>query len=195
MVVVHAEVVVIAVVETCCCGALFSTALPESPPRLALVARTVPPVAAEELERVPEERLSCWADVPEDRVALPEDRVVEPEDRVVMPVLLPEERVVPLPVLRVVVPVERLRLSCCTVPEEWVVLLPVLRVVVPVERLRLSCCTAPVERVLEEAEERVVLPLVPRERVWASISGAVSMASAIAKVTADVKILLIASQV
>ena len=194
------------------------------------MARTVPPVAAEELERVPEERLSCWADVPEDRVevALPEERVVVPLERVpevVVPeervALLPElredwvaeplERLVLLPVLRVVVPVPRLRLSCCTEPEERLVLLPVLRVVVPVLRLRLSCWTAPLERLAEDPEDRdteapeervvlweervVVPPEFPRERVWAAISGAVSMASAIAKVTAVVKILLIASQV
>ena len=186
---------------------------------------------------MPEERLSCWADVPEDRVevALPEERVVAPLERVpevVVPeervALLPElredwvaeplERLVLLPVLRVVVPVPRLRLSCCTEPEERLVVLPVLRVAVPVLRvavpvlrLRLSCWTAPLERLAEDPEDRdteapeervvlweervVVPPEFPRERVWAAISGAVSMASAIAKVTAVVKILLIASQV
>jgi len=90
------------------------------------------------------------------------------------------------------------------------VLEPVLRVVVPVLRLRLSCCDAEAVARLpeEEPEEREALaevvlldvvereaPAVPRERVCASISGAVSMASAIAKVTAVVRILLIASKV
>ena len=102
---------------------------------------------------MPEERLSCWADVPEDRVevALPEERVVAPLERV-PEVVVPEERVALLPELRedwVAEPLERL------------VLLPVLRVVVPVPRLRLSCCTEPEERLVllpDEEPERTVLP-------------------------------------
>jgi hypothetical protein len=64
--------------------------LADKPPLSALVARTLPPVAAEELLRVLEPllRLSCWT-VPEEREALPEEleRVELPEDRTV-PLLL-----------------------------------------------------------------------------------------------------------
>ena len=184
----------------------------ERPPRSTLVARTLPPVAAEEPLRVPEPelRLSCWT-------AEPEDRVLPPEvDRVAL--LLPEDRVAELPEdLVALLPVLRLRLSCWAEPverelpeeepEDLVALLPLLR-------LRLSCWTAPEDRDApeEEPEERVaelpeelreedevlweerVAPLLPRERLWASISGAVSMAMAITREAANVINLFIASE-
>jgi hypothetical protein len=198
-----------------------------------LVARTLPPVAAEEPLRVPEPelRLSCCTAEPEERVLLPE------VERVAL--LLPEERVALLPVLR-------LRLSCwaepverdapeeepeervAELPEDLVALLPEDRVALPpLLRLRLSCWAAvaedrdapeedpearvallpeePEERVAELPEElreedevlweeRVLLPLLPRERLWASISGAVSMAMAITREAANVINLFIASE-
>jgi len=151
-------------------------------------------------------RLSCWV-AEDERVVLPlVERVVEePLERVVED---PVDRVVLPEVLRVVVPVLRFRLSCWLATAERVELPLTERLTeVPDERVLLL----PDERLTEEPEERVELPEVlrvvvelwaervvlpvDRERVWAIISGAVSMASAIAKVTAVVKILLIASKV
>ena len=195
----------------------------ERPPRSTLVARTLPPVAAEEPLRVPEPELrllSCWA-VPEDRVLLPEvervalelpeERVLLPLPRLALPLVLPEDRV------ELLLPVLRLRLSCWTAPEERllpeeepedrVAELPEDRDAPeedPEERVALLPEEEPEERVAELPElreedevlweERVLLPLLPRERLWASISGAVSMAMAITREAANVINLFIASE-
>ncbi len=92
-----------------------------------------------------------------------------------------------------VVPVERLRLSCCTaLPEER--LLPEK---LPEEER--TCEEEEEPELLEELPEEEVLPLLrvvplwlevdrveppPVERVWATISGAMSMARAIIMETA-----------
>ena len=176
----------------------------ERPPRSTLVARTLPPVAAEEPLRVPEPELrllSCWA-VPEDRVLLPEvervalelpeERVLLPLPRLALPLVLPEDRVALDPLLRFL-------LSCCTAPEDRDA--PEED---PEERVALLPEEEPEERVAELPElreedevlweERVLLPPVPRERLWASISGAVSMAMAITREAANVINLFIASE-
>jgi hypothetical protein len=120
-----------------------------------------------------------------------EERLVpeeEPEERLaLLPEVFPEERLAELPEERVAVPLLLRRLSCWTVPEDR--LAPEEE---PEERLTLL----PEElREEEEAlwEERVLLPLLPRERLWASISGAVSMAMAITRDAANVINLFIAS--
>ena len=177
----------------------------ERPPRSALVARTFPPVMAVDPARtlellllrlscctVPEERLLLDT-LPEERTllserltVLPEERLVLLEDRVEVPLL--EERVELLPVLR-------LRLSCCTALED--------RVLLPSEERLTPLLEDRVAELLEELrveeevlwEERVLLPLLPREeRLWASISGAVSMAMAITREAANVINLFIASE-
>lgn len=152
-------------------------ALPEErPPRSALVARTFPPVMAVDPARTLELlllRLSCCT-VPEERLlldTLPEERTLLSERLTV----LPEERLVLLED-RVLLPSEE-RLT------------PLLeeRVAELLEELRVE------EEVLWE--ERVLLPLLPREeRLWASISGAVSMAMAITREAANVINLFIASE-
>lgn len=124
----------------------------ERPPRSTFVARTLPPVAAEEPLRVPEPELrllSCWA-VPEDRVLLPEvervalelpeERVLLPLPRLALPLVLPEDRVEEL------------------LPEDRVELL------LPVLRLRLSCWTAPEERLLPEEEPEDRVAELPEDR-------------------------------
>jgi hypothetical protein len=140
---------------------------------------------------VPEERLLLET-LPEERTllserltVLPEERLVLLEDRVEVPLL--EERVELLPVLR-------LRLSCCTALED--------RVLLPSEERLTPLLEDRVAELLEELreeevlwEERVLLPLLPREeRLWASISGAVSMAMAITREAANVINLFIASE-
>ena len=154
-------------------------------------------VTAEE-ELLLEER-ACEL-VPLERVDVPLERVVVPLERVV---LVPEDRVALLPPERELLPVERL--TCWLLPEERLTceLLPEERVVLPEERLtcelvplereelpeeRVTCWLLPEERVLELErllEELLELPVErvvvepPPERDWASISGAVSMDSAI----------------
>ena len=178
-------------------------------------AELLAPLEREEEVLVPLERvalplrrlLSCWLLLltPEERVAeeeeplerlteeLPLERELEllPEERVLLPeerVLLPEERVLLVPVL------EFRRLSC------WTALLPEERVLVdPLER---TDELLPEELLLERElellpEERelllcwVVLPPLER-RVWARISGAMSMARASIMEAANVINLLIA---
>ena len=107
-----------------------------------------------------------------------------------------------LPLERVVTPPEREVVLVLLVPLERVALDELLErvacwLLLPLERL--TCELLPLERVLEELEERVVCWLLPLERLeleellpvervvveppperdWASISGAVSMDSAI----------------
>ena len=150
-------------------------------------------VTAEE-ELLLEER-ACEL-VPLERVDVPLERVVVPLERVV--VLVPLERVV-VPLERVVVPLERVvvlvpldRVAC------WLLLLLerlTCELLLPLEREldelpeeRVTCWLLPEERVLELErllEELLELPVErvvvepPPERDWASISGAVSMDSAI----------------
>lgn len=137
-------------------------------------------------------------------VTAEEELLLEREERACEPLLteeLPDERVVTLLERVLLVPLERVVL----VPEDRVALLPPERELLPVERL--TCELVPLERELEELpEERVTCWLLPEERVlelerlleellelpvervvveppperdWASISGAVSMDSAI----------------
>lgn len=131
-------------------------------------------------------------ELPDERVVTLLERVVVPLERVVLVplervVLVPEDRVALLPPERELLPVERLtcwllllleRLTCELVPLE--------REVLPDERV--ACWLLPEERVLELErllEELLELPVErvvvepPPERDWASISGAVSMDSAI----------------
>ena len=186
------------------------TPLDEPLERVVLLDRAelLAPLEREEEVLVPLERvalplrrlLSCWLLLltPEERVAeeeeplerlteeLPLERELEllPEERV----LLPEERVLLVPAL------EFRRLSCWTalLPEERVLLDPLERTdeLLPEELL--------LERELELLpEERelllcwVVLPPLER-RVWARISGAMSMARASIMEAANVINLLIA---
>jgi len=130
-------------------------------------------------------RLSCCTAL-EDRVLLPSEERLTP---------LLEERVELLPVLR-------LRLSCCTALEDRV-LLPSEERLTPLLEDRVEVPEDRVAELLEELrveeevlwEERVLLPLLPREeRLWASISGAVSMAMAITREAANVINLFIASE-
>lgn len=138
-------------------------------------------------------------------VTAEEELLLEREERACEPLLteeLPDERVVTLLERVVLVPLERVVL----VPEDRVALLPPERELLPVERLtcelvlplereleelpeeRVTCWLLPEERVLELErllEELLELPVErvvvepPPERDWASISGAVSMDSAI----------------
>lgn len=125
---------------------------------------------------------------------LPDERVVTLLERVVVPlerVLVPLERV-ELPLERVVVLVPLDRVAC------WLLLLLerlTCELLLPLEREleelpeeRVTCWLLPEERVLELErllEELLELPVErvvvepPPERDWASISGAVSMDSAI----------------
>lgn len=118
-------------------------------------------------------------------VTVEEELLLEREERACEPLLteeLPDERVVTLLERVLLVPLERVVL----VPEDRVALLPPERELLPVERL--TCWLLPEERVLELErllEELLELPVErvvvepPPERDWASISGAVSMDSAI----------------
>ena len=143
-------------------------------------------VTAEE-ELLLEER-ACEL-VPLERVDVPLERVVVPLERVV--VLVPLERVV------VLVPLDRVACWLLLLLERLTCeLLPLEREVLPEERVacwllpeeRVTCWLLPEERVLELErllEELLELPVErvvvepPPERDWASISGAVSMDSAI----------------
>lgn len=170
---------------------------------------------SEERTVVPDEtfRSCCWAE-PLLRVAellrltlLPEEEL-PPETE-----LFPEERLTELPLVErlELVPETFLFLSCCCAellclaaeelllvaellrfteePLLWLALLPLERVVVPLlERL----VELPLERVVELLLERLVL-LPPDERDWASISGAMSMATASIMEVAKMENLLIAS--
>lgn len=167
-------------------------------PRLTLLPEDrVDPLPLE--RTVPSPRFTVLPEEPEERVAeLPVLRLrlscwTEPEERV-LPEEEPEERVAEL------LPVLRLRLSCWTAPEDRV-----LPEEDPEERDTLLPEEEPEERVAEPEElreeedevlweERVLLPLLPRERLWASISGAVSMAMAITRDAANVINLFIASE-
>jgi hypothetical protein len=179
--------------------------LPEERVALPLLRLALPLVLPEERVELllPEDRvallpvlrlrLSCWAepverDAPEEE---PEERVAElPEDLVA---LLPEDRVALPPLLR-------LRLSCWAAvaedrdaPEED----PEARVALLPEEPEERVAELPEELREEDEvlwEERVLLPLLPRERLWASISGAVSMAMAITREAANVINLFIASE-
>jgi hypothetical protein len=134
---------------------------------------------------------------------LPEEEPLLRTVELLLPEVLPLLRELELPVEEL--PVERLRLSCCAVvPEER--LLPE-EPVLPEEERTCEEEEEPELRVEELPEE--VLPLLrellwlevdrveppPVERVWATISGAMSMARAIIMETAYVIILLIASQI
>lgn len=145
---------------------------------LELEERACEPLLTEEL---PDERMVTLLErvllVPLERVELPLERLV---------VLVPEDRVALLPPERELLPVERL--TCWLLPEERLTceLVPEERVVLPEDRL--TCWLLPEERVLELErllEELLELPVErvvvepPPERDWASISGAVSMDSAI----------------
>ena len=128
--------------------------------------------------------------VPLERVELPLERVVVPLERVVVPlervvVLVPLDRVacwlllllerltceLLLPLERELEELPEERVACWLLPEERVTcwLLPEERVL-ELERLLEELLELPVERVVVEP---------PPERDWASISGAVSMDSAI----------------
>lgn len=162
-------------------------------------------VTAEEELLLEREERACEPLLTEE---LPDERVVTLLERVLLVplervLLVPEDRVALLPPERELLPVERLtcwllpeeRLTCELLPEERVVLpedrltcwlLPLERVVLPDERV--ACWLLPEERVLELErllEELLELPVErvvvepPPERDWASISGAVSMDSAI----------------
>ncbi len=134
---------------------------------------------------------------------LPEEEPLLRTVELLLPEVLPLLRELELPGEEL--PVERLRLSCCAVvPEER--LLPE-EPVLPEEERTCEEEEEPELRVEELPEE--VLPLLrellwlevdrveppPVERVWATISGAMSMARAIIMETAYVIILLIASQI
>lgn len=139
--------------------------------------------AAEELlleeracELVPLERV----DVPLERVVVPLERVVVPLERVVVPL----ERVV------VLVPLDRVACWLLLLLERLTceLLLPLERELEELPEERVTCWLLPEERVLELErllEELLELPVErvvvepPPERDWASISGAVSMDSAI----------------
>ena len=138
-------------------------------------------VTAEE-ELLLEER-ACEL-VPLERVELPLERVVVlvPLERVV--VLVPLERVV------VLVPLERVACWLLLLLERLTceLLLPLERELEVLPEERVTCWLLPEERVLELErllEELLELPVErvvvepPPERDWASISGAVSMDSAI----------------
>ena len=148
-------------------------------------------VTAEEELLLEREERACEPLLTEE---LPDERVVTLLERVVVPlerVLVPLERV-ELPLERVVVLVPLDRVAC------WMLLLLerlTCELLLPLEREleelpeeRVTCWLLPEERVLELErllEELLELPVErvvvepPPERDWASISGAVSMDSAI----------------
>ena len=144
-------------------------------------------VTAEEELLLEREERACepllTEELPDERVVTLLERVVVPLERVV---LVPEDRVALLPPERELLPVERL--TCWLLPEERLTceLVPLEREELPEERV--TCWLLPEERVLELErllEELLELPVErvvvepPPERDWASISGAVSMDSAI----------------
>lgn len=145
-------------------------------------------VTAEEELLLEREERACEPLLTEE---LPDERVVTLLERVLLVplervVLVPEDRVALLPPERELLPVERL--TCWLLPEERLTceLVPLEREVLPDERV--ACWLLPEERVLELErllEELLELPVErvvvepPPERDWASISGAVSMDSAI----------------
>ncbi len=107
-----------------------------------------------EVEVVPVERVV----VPVEReVLVPVLRLVEedPEVRVFWSTV-PAERVVVLPVERLTVPVER---EVEVVPEEREVLVPVLRLVEEDPEVRVFWSTVPAERVVELPVERLTVPV------------------------------------
>lgn len=177
------------------------------PLRLTLEERTVVPVTAWAVPLVARVSL-CTVAVLEERawellVTAEEELLLELEERACEPLLteeLPDERVVTLLERVLLVPLERVelpperellpveRLTCWLLPEERLTceLVPLEREVLPDERV--ACWLLPEERVLELErllEELLELPVErvvvepPPERDWASISGAVSMDSAI----------------
>ena len=145
-------------------------------------------VTAEEELLLEREERACEPLLTEE---LPDERVVTLLERVLLVplervVLVPEDRVALLPPERELLPVERL--TCWLLPEERLTceLVPLEREELPEERV--TCWLLPEERVLELErllEELLELPVErvvvepPPERDWASISGAVSMDSAI----------------
>ena len=140
-------------------------------------------VTAEEELLLEREERACEPLLTEE---LPDERVVPLLERVL---LVPLERVeLPLERLVVLVPLERVACWLLLLPEERLTceLVPLEREVLPDERV--ACWPLPEERVLELErllEELLELPVErvvvepPLERDWASISGAVSMDSAI----------------
>ena len=152
---------------------------------LELEERACEPLLTEEL---PDERVVTLLErvllVPLERVELPLERVVVlvPLERVV--VLVPLERVV------VLVPLDRVACWLLLLLERLTceLLLPLERELEELPEERVTCWLLPEERVLELErllEELLELPVErvvvepPPERDWASISGAVSMDSAI----------------
>ena len=158
--------------------------------RVSLCAVAVPEERAWELLLTVEEVLlleeRAW-ELPLTEELLPLERVVTPLERVLVPlerVELPLERVV------VLVPLDRVACWLLLLLERLTceLLLPLERELDELPEERVTCWLLPEERVLELErllEELLELPVErvvvepPPERDWASISGAVSMDSAI----------------
>ncbi|MEE3465235.1 MAG: hypothetical protein VZQ48_00600 [Candidatus Cryptobacteroides sp.] len=146
-------------------------------------------VTAEEELLLEREERACEPLLTEE---LPDERVVTLLERVLLVLL---ERVLLVPLERVELPLEREllpveRLTCWLLPEERLTceLVPLERELEELPEERVTCWLLPEERVLELErllEELLELPVErvvvepPPERDWASISGAVSMDSAI----------------